>query len=237
MTPVTASVIESAVLDVLTETTNEHQQDWRQLEEQDLWIELVSCILGSRVRHEVATAATERLCSSGVLSLPYDDQNLDRLENTIGNLLHQTAGLASAPPVPIPYPFPWQRAKYLRCTIENLYYQDRYLTSLLRKAVGDDHARSLVVEHCMGIGMKQASLFLTNIYFSSNIAVIDAHVYKFMLLIRLANGDERVSLPSTYIRLESALRSYAKARGHSLAELDLAIWIVMRTVSRLGRRA
>ena len=44
--------------------------DWKDFSEEQLWIELVSCILGSRVHYETAKACTMHLANIGLLKIP-----------------------------------------------------------------------------------------------------------------------------------------------------------------------
>ncbi len=96
--------------------------------------------------------------------------------------------------------------------------------------------RAAFAEARCGLGPKQTSLFLRNVTWSVDIAVLDVHVLAYMRLAGLAiEGDVPTSL-RTYEMLETRLRSYAVGRGVSLGLLDWAIWIAMRAARQEGLR-
>ena len=86
----------------------------------------------------------------------------------------------------------------------------------------------------MGIGPKQASLFLRNISYCKDLAIIDSHVIDYMKLMKL-NEDidsQIIAKKNQYLMNEQILLSYADDREKTLATLDFAIWIVMRLIKR-----
>jgi N-glycosylase/DNA lyase len=92
------------------------------------------------------------------------------------------------------------------------------------------------VEVGVGIGPKQASLFLRNIGFTEELAIFDTHLLRFMSLFGLFDQDIRpISSLRNYENLENHLRDYAKSAGYSLGCVDQAIWIVMRVYLREAR--
>ena len=93
----------------------------------------------------------------------------------------------------------------------------------------------MLVESCAGIGPKQASLFLRNIHFSDQLAVLDSHVLRFMTIAGIL-GPNRKSIGSIrgYEAHEGRLRDYASGFGWSIGCLDLGIWLVMRVCQQEG---
>lgn len=56
---------------------------WKNLCEEELWPELVSCILGSRVRYETAKACSIQLLKTGLLDISTILKNPKRVEKAI----------------------------------------------------------------------------------------------------------------------------------------------------------
>jgi N-glycosylase/DNA lyase len=82
-----------------------------------------------------------------------------------------------------------------------------------------------------GMGPKQTSLFLRNVGWSWDVAILDVHVLSYMRLSRLASENSVATL-TAYERLEDRLRAYALGRGEPLGRLDFAVWVVMRAASK-----
>ena len=69
-THVSLPMIENAIQDVCSALNEKGRQmpSWTSMTEDDLWRELVACILGSRVRFEVAHSAVHRIEKMRLLS-------------------------------------------------------------------------------------------------------------------------------------------------------------------------
>lgn len=195
---------------------------WTQLEEPDLWREAVSCMLGSGVRLEQAEWALAALDSIGVLSPWAHPPDRLRLEGLVVNALSASANHGG-------YRFPRTRAAQLAAAVELLYWSDRSLGGLIRHTEDAREARRILVGEIPGIGPKQASLFLRNIGFSSDVAILDCHVLRYMSWQGGPEMIEPVRNLTRYEQLEDLLRTDADRLGIELGELDRAIWLVMRT--------
>lgn len=222
--------IESAVRAVLAEIGPAPRLDWRSLTEEALWFELVACLLGSRVRHDVSTAALTRLRVDGLLRPPYSSEDLSALKDQFFSSLSRQDVSANYPASIGNYPFARQRAQYLVATISNIYFGFGGLRSLLSGTLDVTQLRKDLIERCTGIGPKQASLYLTNVGVTSDLAIIDVHVLRYLTVLGFTQGGENPSLLRDYLVLEERLRDYASSLSCTLASLDTAIWIVMRSM-------
>jgi N-glycosylase/DNA lyase len=207
------------------------RRDWRRLSETKLWHELASCILGSQVTHECAAAALRLLRSERLLDL----QDLLCRPREVES---ETAAALSRPmlvegiPRTIRFRFPALRARQLRLTAERIYLGGGSLRSMLRASNTPAAARACVAVVASGVGPKQASLFLRNIGYAEDIAVLDTHVLRYMELVQLVPCLPQISRLSGYEQLECVLRMHAQELGFPLSCLDLAIWVVMRVLPR-----
>jgi len=189
--------------------------------------ELVSCILGSSIRFEVAQSYLDQMEKMGFLD--YEDAllNIDKYENNVMSVLSSPTALYRK------YRYPKSKANYISRTINSLYGQGITLCSLLKANDSHFDARKAVMERAVGIGPKQASLFLRNIGHSEDIAILDKHVLNYMRIMKISKKlHVDVSGLKCYEKNEGYLISYSNKFNMKLSVLDTAIWIVMRTYQR-----
>ena len=131
------------------------------------------------------------------------------------------------------YPFAHSRARYIRQAISQIYTQQRTINTILSTAQSSSQTRRLLVEIITGVGPKQASLFLRNVGYATDLAILDSHVIRYMGCVGLLSTHSRqpTSL-SQYETIEEILKSYANGLGFPLSDLDIAIWTVMREAGR-----
>jgi len=116
-----------------------------------------------------------------------------------------------------------------------IYKENRLtLKNILDSCRNEYEARDIIVNNTIGIGYKQASLFLRNILYSENLAILDTHIIRYMRLLNMVENELSINLSNkyTYLKLENVLRNYAELKDKSMSSLDLAIWIVMRVLQR-----
>lgn len=210
--------------------TKARPRDWRKCTEGTLWYELGACILSSRVRYEESLVAARSLRAAGLLSRPPNAQRLDTFERAAARLL---AGHMRKETRSVRYRFPKLRAQQLRRTAEAIYGRGLSIRTLLVQCSDSRTARSCLIARAAGIGPKQASMFLRNIGFTHDLAVIDAHVLRYLVLIGEwpAPGVNGVDSLRKYEAIEERFRCLAAELGTVPAYLDTAIWVVMRALA------
>lgn len=209
---------------------------WWEKSESELLHELVTCILGSRVSYEVATAAASNIEKAGVMEFPCLQHFSNDFEDIVADILEDPISYSNTSRT-VHYPFPKSRANYISRTVRALYFEGGSLEERLRTSATPQEARRWLIGQSVGIGPKQASLFLRNVGFTNELAILDSHVLRFMYLVGLM--EERVKLTSSlsvYEMYESRLRRYAISSGRSMGQLDFAIWVVMRVYSKEVRQ-
>lgn len=209
---------------------NTQSIDWRTCDEKTLWHELVSCILGSQVQHEHSQAATTYLISHRLLDIETFKQNTQKFEKNITGALEQSI----FPPITKTggrkYRYPKLRANHIRRTAEQIYLSNNSIKNVLLSCNNEKDARLKIVSFAVGVGPKQASLFLRNIGYAKNLAILDSHILKYMSLVGLLPQLARsISSLNKYEAIERMLYSYSEKFKTSLAYIDTAIWVVMRT--------
>lgn len=209
--------IEQAIRDVCSTLDECPSVSWEKHSEDDLWRELVFCILGSRVKFEAVHAAVERMDGMCLLSQPLRNICFDQYEDDTVTAL--SGG----------YPFYRVRANQIRRTAECLYTSRGSILKLLNSASDVRNARRVLVAEVAGLGPKQASLFLRNIGYAKHIAILDVHVLTYLNWVGLTDTPlKSVSTLSKYEVLEDSFIEHAYEFGYSPDQFDLAVWIVMK---------
>lgn len=184
--------IENVVLHVSShvETLNNNYNNWDSLPEQKLWEELVSCILGSRINFEIAFFYTEQLSKKGLIDIEKILEDPSTAIISIQNLLNSSIYPSKITGKFGKYPFHQSRSEYIVRTALNIYEcNDTSLKMILNQYENEFEARDAIHELSTGIGYKQSSLFLRNIGFSNNLAILDTHVLKYMVFMDLLSDS------------------------------------------------
>lgn len=195
--------------------------------ERALWWELSSCVLSSQVPYSLATAAAEALDQSGLLA---DHNGNSRLEHHLYQTLTQPIVVNGRARM---YRFPSSKAAQLAKTYQQVHNAASSLSCLLEGFESASEARQWLVDFAPGLGPKQASMFLRNVGFSYELAVLDRHVLRYMELVGLRESfGGSVHSMSDYLDTETSLQAHAEDAKCPVGILDWAIWIVMRVVTR-----
>ena len=215
------SVIKNAILDICI-VLEEHKlmfSSSQACSEDKLWRELVSCILGTRVRFETACAALEWLDDMCLLCHLHHTSDFDQYESDI------LATLSGK------YPFYKLRANQIRRAAESVYGSGGSIKDLLENTADFREMRQHLVSKIPGLGPKQSSLFLRNIGYADSVAVLDVHVLTYMNWVGLTTALEK-SIPTIrkYEMLEDSFVEHSLSLGYSPEQFDLAVWLVMKVV-------
>ena len=215
--------IEGAIRDVCVALgeTERASTPWSNQSEDNLWRELVACILGSRVRFEAAYSAVERMHDMLLLSGSRRATCFDQYEQDAG------AALSGG------YPFYRTRAKQIRHAAEHLYGTGGSIRGVLNAARDGRGARRLLAAEVSGLGPKQASLFLRNIGYAKHVAVLDVHVLTYMNWVGLTDAPiKSVSTVREYETLEDMFIEHAYSFGSAPDRFDLAVWVVVKAAKK-----
>jgi len=200
--------------------------------ENKLLSELVLCILSSQEKYEIALAVMKELRKQNALRVPKNKKEFKEIKSQVKSILKN----------PIYYKsnehtysrrlrFFVKKAEYIIATIENIYLNDLTIKQILRQDKCIQETRKNIINYSYGLGPKQASMFLRNIGYHTEFAVLDKHVINYMKLMGLTTVSEAsFSNISVYQKIEMQLKLYAESFNLNLLHLDLAIWTTMRTL-------
>jgi N-glycosylase/DNA lyase len=184
--------------------------------------ELVLCILGSQVTHEMSLAAFARLRRLRLVTPS------TRLARQRERYRRRVEDALLAPLRTGRYRFPRVAADRLARLAAAFPAGPRDLLKLMRThADARDLRRALTRLRC-GVGPKQASLFLRNVGTSSDLAVLDTHSLRFMRIVGLAPSAAPPRDLRDYEKREERLQAYALGFAQPMGRFDAALWIVMR---------
>ncbi len=218
-THVSLPAIENAIRDVCSalDEKNIQSSTWSKMNEDDLWRELVACVLGSRVRFEAAHAAVERMDKMKLLTNRRRSRRFDKYEEDTVTAL--SGG----------YPFYRIRAKQIRRAAERLYGSSGSIREFLDDAHDSRDARRRLASEVPGLGPKQASLFLRNIGYATHIAVLDVHVLTYMSWVGLTKEIVKsISTVRKYEMIEDSFIEHSYSFGYTPDCFDLAVWVVVK---------
>jgi N-glycosylase/DNA lyase len=229
--------IENVVLHVSghVDSLKKDQKNWKQLSEQKLWEEMVSCILGSRTNFEIAFFYASMLSAKKLIDIEGIIDDPFFAEEAIKQLLESPLFVSSKYGKYMKYPFYHSRSEYIVRTALNIYKNENTtLKNILSKCNSEFEAREILHELVIGMGYKQTSLFLRNIGYSHNLAILDTHVLKYMTYMELLSDFSKsdISNKRKYIRTEKILNKYAISWNKNISRLDIAIWVVMRLLEK-----
>jgi len=200
--------------------------------ENKLLSELVLCILSSQEKYEVALSMMKELRKLNVLRVPKNKTEFREIKSLLKLTLQNPVEYKSNEKI---YSrrlrFFVKKAQYITDTIENIYLNDLTIREILGQEECIQETRKNIINYSYGLGPKQASMFLRNIGYHTEFAVLDKHVIHYMKLIGLTTVSETsFSNISAYQKMEMKLKSYAENFDLNLLHLDLAIWTTMRTL-------
>jgi len=215
------------IYDVL-EGDFQDRPNWRKMHEFSLWKHLCLCILSSNVTFELAKSAALRLAEQGILHQRYLLENRKALK-TIRQELSKSIYLPCKKDGTFrKYRFPTRRSKDIVHAAHIMYANEYTIRKYLKEAPTETQARNHLSEIVPGLGLKESSHFLRNIRYSSSLAIIDAHIMRFLQELGLISCETHSVTPIEYMYLEKLMQYISKCNGLDLSILDNAIWHYMR---------
>lgn len=84
--------------------------------------------------------------------------------------------------------------------------------------------RSWLVGNIKGMGMKEASHFLRNLGFGDDIAILDRHILKNLVLLDVIPEIPKSLNERKYLEIEDRMRAFSQKEQIPISHLDLVLW-------------
>src|SRR5436190_4548778 len=149
--------------------------------ENKLLSELALCILSSQEKYEVALAVMKEFRKQNVLRIPKNKTEFREIKSSIKFILKKRFSfLLNGKEYSRRLRFFVKKAHYIVATIENIYMNNLTIKKILKSEDCAQEARKNIIKYSYGLGPKQASMFLRNIGYYADFAVLDKHVIEYM---------------------------------------------------------
>jgi N-glycosylase/DNA lyase len=183
---------------------NEFSKIWENETDENLFSELAFCLLTPQSK--------AKMCWGSICTLKEKDVLIDGSEEEVLSCLYGVR-------------FKYKKAKYI-VEVRELFRANGKIT--LRKEIekyqSPFEVREWLVENVKGMGHKEASHFLRNIGKGMDLAILDRHILKNLVLIGVIEKIPDSITPSRYIELEQTMREFSKEIGIPLDHLDIVLW-------------
>ena len=87
-----------------------------------------------------------------------------------------------------------------------------------------NEAREWLVKNVKGLGYKEASHFLRNIGRARDLAILDRHILKNLKLFGISDEAPKYLSKKKYFEIERKMKEFSKKIGIPLSHLDFVLW-------------
>jgi N-glycosylase/DNA lyase len=121
--------------------------------------------------------------------------------------------------------FHTNKASYIVRNRKN-YYPDtkKIITDIIKNNDGMIAARNYLAQNVFGWGLKEASHFLRNIGFGSDLCILDRHILRQLVLYNVIKEVPKSITKSVYLEIEQCMISFASLQKIPLDAMDLLFW-------------
>ena len=177
---------------------------WSNGSDVDLFTELAFCLLTPQAKALEAWAAICKLVDSGDL-FTADAVTLSKTLNRVR--------------------FKNNKAVNLIAGREMFTDENGFRTrEILNRSGNTIERRKWLAENVRGMGYKEASHYLRNIGFVEDVAILDRHILKNMVVYGIIPEVPKSINPKTYLELEKNMKHFASGTNIPLAYLDYIFW-------------
>lgn len=182
----------------------EFSRIWEEGDEEDIFAELIFCILTPQSRAKSCWDAVKKLLDGH--SLFWGEAN---------KIVRELKGVR----------FKHKKTGYILEAREQFTINGRIcIRSKLRGFDEGKDAREWLVRNVRGLGYKEASHFLRNIGLGGDMAILDRHVLKNLNLLGVIEEIPSSLPPKKYFEIESMMKEFAEQINIPMSHLDLILW-------------
>jgi N-glycosylase/DNA lyase len=183
---------------------NDFKKVWAKGTDEDIFTELVFCLLTPQSKALSCWEAVERLSEKNLI-----------IKGTSTQVTSNLAGVR----------FCNNKGRYV-VEARKLFLSSGKITikPILKEYSDKKDAREWLVKNVNGMGYKEASHFLRNIGMGEELAILDRHILKNLNKYKVIK-DIPTSLSRTkYIEIEAQMKEFSNAHNIPMAHLDLLFW-------------
>jgi len=194
--------VHTSILYEVKERLSEFEAIWRDGTDDELFRELVFCILTPQSRAKSCWNALLDIESRGLLVECTEEELFEPLRRVR---------------------FRFTKARRVVAARE-LFSEDDRLS--VRKRISGDPvtAREWLVANVNGLGYKEASHFLRNVGRGQRLAILDRHILGNLSKLGAIGEVPSTMTPKRYLEIEQAMASFSDGMGIPMDELDLVLW-------------
>ena len=174
---------------------------WETASEEELFRELVFCLLTPQSRARTCWNAVLRLERKSLIG---QGEACRIQEELTGVRFHQ------------------RKADYI-CRAREMF-SEVSLRSTLNEFTSSFAAREWLVKNVLGLGYKEASHFLRNIGLGDDLAILDRHILKNLLILGVIDEVPASLSRTSYLEIERRMTEFSRAVGIPMGHLDLLLW-------------
>jgi len=189
--------------DEIVARLSDFRRTWSKGTDEDVFAELVFCILTPQSRARTCWLAVQRLQEEGLL-----------IEGAPGRIREELTGVR----------FNKRKAAYIVEARERFTMNGQIV---IRRQIGrldQARARGWLVKNVKGLGWKEASHFLRNIGRGEDLAILDRHVLRNLVSLGVIEDMPNTLSGKRYLDIEDNMRAFARAAGIPVSHLDLVFW-------------
>jgi N-glycosylase/DNA lyase len=174
---------------------------WETASDEELFLELAFCLLTPQSKAKTCWKAVERLSEKCMIN----SSNPAQISRELGGVrFHQRKG------------------EYI-CLARNMFCA-RSLRATLAGFSDPAATREWLVQNIKGLGYKEASHFLRNIGLGENLAILDRHILKNLVLLGVINEVPPSLTKRIYQEIERKMTAFSQEAKIPMGHLDLLLW-------------
>jgi N-glycosylase/DNA lyase len=174
---------------------------WEKGSDEDLFRELVFCLLTPQSRAKICWNAVQRLERKCMLN-----------ETEPDSVQEELTGVR----------FSQKKSEYI-CLASKMF-SNNSLRSTLSSFSTSSMAREWLVLNIKGLGYKEASHFLRNIGLGEELAILDRHILKNLSLFGVIEIVPSSLNKKTYMEIEQKMKEFSGRINIPMGHLDLLLW-------------
>lgn len=174
---------------------------WETATDEDLFRELVFCLLTPQSKAKTCWKAVQRL-----------DRKCMVADAAPAQISQELVGVR----------FNLRKGEYI-CLARNMF-RSRSLRATLAGFSDAVAAREWLVENVKGLGYKEASHFLRNIGLGEELAILDRHILKNLALLGVIKEVPASPTKKMYQEIERKMTAFSREAKIPMGHLDLLLW-------------